>query len=380
MKTDQQLQREVEEELAWDPAVNVTDIGVEVRERVVTLSGHPASYAEKLAAEKAAQRVAGVKAVVVEMNIRLPHGDIRTDEEIANAVRSMLKWTVGLPEASIQVQVEKGWVTLRGDVDRAFQRHGRLEPDRRGRQRGRGRHRREDQRGLATPCRAGGKSHWGHRASGRRHADGQGGLVCGAIGRSGRSVVGTRRACGHRQSDGRVRGDGKPRGVDASTPKVTADSRSGDRSGCAEKCRFMSASSNAWGARFSNCSWRACVSSYRQARGRWRKHAPRAILVLEKENCDRTILANRLDAHTARLTGVHPPGARDMNRRRSRRQPFFYQPTQGLFSNFHLRLLQLRRRGVKRPRPCAGLQRTARTTRENPRCSGISPGRSVRRA
>jgi osmotically-inducible protein OsmY len=123
MKTDQQLQREVEEELAWDPAVNVTDIGVEVRERVVTLSGHPASYAEKLAAEKAAQRVAGVKAVVVEMNIRLPHGDIRTDEEIANAVRSMLKWTVGLPEASIQVQVEKGWVTLRGDVDRAFQRH-----------------------------------------------------------------------------------------------------------------------------------------------------------------------------------------------------------------------------------------------------------------
>jgi hyperosmotically inducible protein len=122
MKTDQQLQQEVEEELAWDPAVNVTDIGVEVKERVVTLSGHPASYAEKLAAEKAAQRVAGVKAVVVEMSLRLPHGDIRTDEEIANAVRSMLKWTVGLPEAAVQVQVEKGWVTLRGEVDRAFQR------------------------------------------------------------------------------------------------------------------------------------------------------------------------------------------------------------------------------------------------------------------
>jgi hyperosmotically inducible protein len=123
MKTDQQLQREVEEELAWDPAVNATDIGVEVKERVVTLSGHPASYAEKLAAEKAAQRVAGVKAVVVEMSIRLPHGDIRTDEDIANAVRLVLKWTVGLSEASVQVQVEKGRVTLRGKVGTAFQRH-----------------------------------------------------------------------------------------------------------------------------------------------------------------------------------------------------------------------------------------------------------------
>jgi len=123
MKTDKQLQREVEEELAWDPAVNVTDIGVEVKERVVTLSGHPASYAEKLAAEKAAQRVAGVKAVVVEMDIRLAHGDIRTDEEIANAVRSILSWSVGLPESSVKVQVEKGWVTLRGEVNWAFQRH-----------------------------------------------------------------------------------------------------------------------------------------------------------------------------------------------------------------------------------------------------------------
>ncbi|SDI34528.1 BON domain-containing protein [Paraburkholderia phenazinium] len=123
MKTDQQLQQEVEDELAWDSAVTGTDIGVEVKERVVTLSGHPASYAEKLAAEKAAQRVAGVKAVVVEMSVRLPHGDTRTDEEVANAVRSILKWTVGLPEASVQVQVEKGWVTLRGEVDRAFQRH-----------------------------------------------------------------------------------------------------------------------------------------------------------------------------------------------------------------------------------------------------------------
>ncbi|MBW9107034.1 BON domain-containing protein [Paraburkholderia phenoliruptrix] len=123
MKSDFELKRQVEEELAWDPAVESTDIGVEVRDRIVTLSGHPSSYAEKLAAEKAAQRVAGVKAVVVEMSIRLPHADVRTDEEIANAVRTMMRWTVGLNEEAVKVQVEKGWVTLSGEVDCAYQSH-----------------------------------------------------------------------------------------------------------------------------------------------------------------------------------------------------------------------------------------------------------------
>jgi hyperosmotically inducible protein len=92
-----------------------------VRDRVVTLSGHPCSYAEKLAAEKAAQRVAGVKAVVVEMDVRLLDTDVRTDEEIANAVRTILHWTVGLGEEAVKVQVEKGWVTLCGEVDCAHQ-------------------------------------------------------------------------------------------------------------------------------------------------------------------------------------------------------------------------------------------------------------------
>ncbi|WMY10859.1 BON domain-containing protein [Paraburkholderia phenoliruptrix] len=123
MKSDFELKRQVEDELAWDPAVDSTDIGVEVRDRVVTLSGHPTSYAEKVAAEKAAQRVAGVKAVVVEMSVRIAHTDVRTDEEIASAVRTMLRWTVGLSEEAVKVQVEKGWVTLRGEVDRAYQSH-----------------------------------------------------------------------------------------------------------------------------------------------------------------------------------------------------------------------------------------------------------------
>jgi osmotically-inducible protein OsmY len=123
MKTDRQLKMEVEAELDWDPAVTSTDIGVEVVDRVVTLSGHPPSFAEKLAAEKAVHRVAGVKAVVVEMQVRLPQKDERTDEDIANAVHAILHWTVGLPDDSVKVQVEKGWITLRGTVDWAYQSH-----------------------------------------------------------------------------------------------------------------------------------------------------------------------------------------------------------------------------------------------------------------
>ena len=123
MKTDKQLKRDVEEELEYDPAVNVADIGVEVNGRVVTLSGHPTSYAEKLAAERAAQRVAGVKAVVVDMEVRLPGTDVRSDEDTANAARSMLRWLVGLSEESVKLEVEKGWVTLTGVVPSAHLAH-----------------------------------------------------------------------------------------------------------------------------------------------------------------------------------------------------------------------------------------------------------------
>lgn len=119
MKTDKQLKDEIEEELDFDPTINSAAIGVEVVDRVVTLAGYPSSYAEKLAAERAAQRVAGVKAVVVDMQVRLPSDHVRTDEELAGAVRSMLRWTVGLSEDAVKVQVEKGWVTLRGEVNNA---------------------------------------------------------------------------------------------------------------------------------------------------------------------------------------------------------------------------------------------------------------------
>jgi osmotically-inducible protein OsmY len=123
MKTDRQLKKDVEEELVWDPAVTSTDIGVEVTDGVVTLSGHPPSFAEKLAAEKAAQRVAGVKAVVVDMHVHLPKQDQHNDEEVARAVHAMLRWSVAVPDDTVKVQVEQGWVTLMGAVDWAYQRH-----------------------------------------------------------------------------------------------------------------------------------------------------------------------------------------------------------------------------------------------------------------
>jgi len=115
MKTDKQLKQDVEEELDWTPDVDSSNFTVEVKDGIVTLVGHPSSYAEKLAAQKGVQRVSGVKAMVVEAEVRLPTKDVMSDADIARAATSVLQWTVGLKDGAVQVQVEKGWVTLRGD-------------------------------------------------------------------------------------------------------------------------------------------------------------------------------------------------------------------------------------------------------------------------
>lgn len=123
MKSDIELKRDVEAEFAWVKSINPAEIGVEVSNGVVTLSGHPASFAQKLAAEKAAGRVAGVRGIVVEMDVRLPRHDERSDEYIADTVRSILEWTVGINNQNVQAQVEKGWVTLVGECDWGYQSH-----------------------------------------------------------------------------------------------------------------------------------------------------------------------------------------------------------------------------------------------------------------
>lgn len=122
MKTDAQIKSDVLEELDWEPEVTSTDIGVTVKDGVVTLTGHPQSLAEKLAAERAAQRVNGVMALVVEMEVQLAGHAVRGDTDIAAAVNHVLAWTTAVPDSAIHIKVEQGWVTLDGTVDWGFQR------------------------------------------------------------------------------------------------------------------------------------------------------------------------------------------------------------------------------------------------------------------
>ncbi|WP_321937773.1 BON domain-containing protein [Paraburkholderia sp. J8-2] len=123
MKSDLELKRDVEAEIACDRSIQPATIGVEVSNGVVTLSGHPASYAAKLAAQRATARVAGVRGIVVEMEVRLSVRDLRSDEDIANTARSILEWTVGVNNQNVQVEVEKGCVTLFGECEWGYQSH-----------------------------------------------------------------------------------------------------------------------------------------------------------------------------------------------------------------------------------------------------------------
>lgn len=122
MKGDIQLKEDVVEELAWDPAFDATEVGVQVTDGIVTLTGHLDSHAAKYAAEDAVRRVPGVKGLAVEIDVRLPDDDRRTDADIARAASNILSWTSVLPADRIHVMVENGSVTLTGTVDWNYQR------------------------------------------------------------------------------------------------------------------------------------------------------------------------------------------------------------------------------------------------------------------
>lgn len=122
MKSDTQLQLDVGAELLWEPSVPNARIGVEVKDGIVTLAGRVDSYIEKLSAERAAQRVSGVVALVTEITVQIPGGGERSDADIAGSVENVLAWTSRLPKGAIQVMVQDGWVTLSGDVDWQYQR------------------------------------------------------------------------------------------------------------------------------------------------------------------------------------------------------------------------------------------------------------------
>ena len=122
MSSDLQLRQDVLDELEFEPSVNAAHIGVTANHGVVTLTGFVTSYAEKTVAERAVRRVKGVKAIAEEIEVRLPSDTKRADDEIAARAVDILKWQVGVPADRIRVKVEKGVVTLTGEVDWQFQK------------------------------------------------------------------------------------------------------------------------------------------------------------------------------------------------------------------------------------------------------------------
>lgn len=121
-RTDEEIQQDVLDELAWDARVQPNEIGVSVKDGVVTLTGWVDSYSKKWAAEEAAHRVRGVVAVANDIEVRLPGSAERTDADIAAAAVRALEWDAVVPIEDIDVTVSKGWVTLRGVVDWRYQR------------------------------------------------------------------------------------------------------------------------------------------------------------------------------------------------------------------------------------------------------------------
>ncbi|MGC2068675.1 MAG: BON domain-containing protein [Candidatus Acidiferrales bacterium] len=120
--TNLELKRNVETELSWEPSVDAAEIGVSVKECVFTINGQVKSYSEKWSAERAVSRIAGVRAIVNELEVHLPSSSERTDEDIAKAAVAALDGSIMVPAKRIKVKVSNGWVTLEGSVDWRFQK------------------------------------------------------------------------------------------------------------------------------------------------------------------------------------------------------------------------------------------------------------------
>jgi osmotically-inducible protein OsmY len=121
MKSDSQLKADVLAELLWEPALRSGEIHVNAHDGVITLHGQVEHYADKFAAERAVQRVDGVKAIAEELKVSYTGVQQLTDTEIAESVVKSLKWHVWVPD-SVQATIEDGWVTIRGEVHWGFQR------------------------------------------------------------------------------------------------------------------------------------------------------------------------------------------------------------------------------------------------------------------
>jgi osmotically-inducible protein OsmY len=123
MKTDQEILRDVQNELKWDPYLSSSEVGVSVRNGIVTLTGIVDSYWKKIAAENAVKKISGVKAVAQKIEVKLSTSGKKTDTEIAEAIQNAFNWSVLVPKDKIQVKVEDGWVTLEGEVEWEYQKN-----------------------------------------------------------------------------------------------------------------------------------------------------------------------------------------------------------------------------------------------------------------
>jgi osmotically-inducible protein OsmY len=122
MKTDSQIQKDVMDQLKWEPFLNAAEIGVGVKNGIVTLTGMVNSYPKKLAAENAAKRISGVRAIAEDIQIGVSPEFNKTDTEIAETVLNALRWHTAVQEEKIKIKVENGHVRLEGEVDWEYQR------------------------------------------------------------------------------------------------------------------------------------------------------------------------------------------------------------------------------------------------------------------
>ena len=121
-KTDVELKKDILEELLYDPGVNVTEIGVLVKDWAVTLNGYVSSYSEKLNAVQATKRIAGVTAIADDIEVKLPDAERHTDGDIAAAAANHIKWCTTIPSGAVEVTVRDGRITLEGKVETWYQR------------------------------------------------------------------------------------------------------------------------------------------------------------------------------------------------------------------------------------------------------------------
>ena len=122
MKTNESLQKDVQDAIKWEPLLHAAEIGVIVKDGIVTLTGTVDSYSKKIEAETAAKKVAGVKAVVEDIDIDYGHFGVSTDEEVAMEIIKAFKSSISVPDEKVKVKVEDGWVTIDGTVNWDYQR------------------------------------------------------------------------------------------------------------------------------------------------------------------------------------------------------------------------------------------------------------------